>query len=367
MSPRVLIVSHREVERSPAYAGWYEFEDVVASLTDATMVAVTSYHGDLKHRLERLTHRALRGRVDPGVLARRARSSARSDTVGDERFDLLLCLAPTPFDLFNVGTFGDLLERADHRLAWVVEAWPNSLERGAIRHEPHDVFTRIFLASGSPDDLGRAWGRDDVRRLPPGVDVLRAPIAVSGPRGILAFNPGRRSADQHQALLAAADLLHRPYLFDTLSGGKATSLHDHRAQYLNLCRHSDLLVANPPRFDEPGVIGRASGVSARPAEGAASGCLIIGARADLVEHGWAEGLVDADIGLSPEPEQVVEVASDRALLERACRTNQIVAAERLDWAHHWQEMLDSVGLDGGPELRRRLDALAHRAESLRNN
>lgn len=367
MSPRVLIISHREVVQGPAYAGWYEFEDVVASLTDATMVGVTSYHTDLTHRLKRLTHRASRGRINPGMLWRRAPSSTPSDTAGNGRFDLALCLAPTPFDLFNVGPFGDLLERADHRVAWIIEAWPDSLERGAIRHEPHDRFNQIFLASGSPDDLGQAWVRNDLRRLPPGVDVLRAPVAGPGPRGILVFNPGRRSAAQHRALQAAAKQLSRPYLFDTLSGGKASSLHEHRAQYLSLCRHSDLLVANPPRFDEPTVIGRASGVSARPAEGAASGCLLIGARAALTEHGWAEDLVDADIGLSPEPEQILELAADRSLLERARRTNQIVAAERLDWAHHWQEMLTLIGLDGGPELQHRLEALALRAEAIRNS
>ncbi len=365
---KTLVLSLRRVVRHPAYAGWYEFEDLVVDLLDADLVEVQHFHGDLAFTAARRSYQLLRRAGVDGSHAwsRMARTTTADGLAG--HYDLVFFVATGPFDFTTLGEIRPVLRATTHRVCWMVDAWAGSRGRTPLRAEPFDQFDRIYVANESgARALVDPWG-NRVAHLAAGVDALAVPLPPEAelPRPILFHNPGRRSEPQHRTLGEVADRLNRLYLIDTLSGGTVTNMTLHRSNYLRRCRFSEFVIANHARFDEAAMIGGARDVSARFAEAAAGGAKVIGElpHQDSMRAAGLDGLVAFDWPLDGDAERLESIVNDSEDPSGAALQNMAIAAGRLDWAHQLDRILGDLGRPPTAALEARHDALRQRLAAI---
>ena len=136
-----------------------------------------------------------------------------------------------------------------------------------------------------------------------------------------------------------------------------------------LLKRSKYFLANRPKFDQPELTKTESEVSARFFEGAAAGCVMIGAPPINEEFGE---MFDWPNAVIPNPmdgsfiDLLEELEGDVARLERI-RTDGVAGCLRKhDWAHRWKAILDHTGLRPSEALETRLSLLEQRADQVAN-
>lgn len=366
---RIAVLSRRTTSgpttEFPAFGVWTEAEDVLIQAVAADVV-------QLPHPIQRPS---VRLRRQTGRLARRAfgsqvavpalpGGSAVNGLTG--RYDLVVFLAYSIWDLPLVERLGDLRKYSDNIVVWFLESWPSAYQDGRVAMEPFHTVDHIFVGLDvAVEPLSQAIGRQ-VRYLPMATDVLRfGPTELDLPRPIDMFVPGRRDATQHNAMLQWAAAHERLYLYDTTNVGMPVDLQTHRDALGERYSKTKLSVCNYAKKGERAVIGPNRAMPGRLWEAFAAGCAIVGEPPSIESQRAVFG-TELVTALPDGPEDYVTFLEDMiANRQSADIANQVTAAlAGHDWAHRWREMFSQLDLSIPVGLQNRIDALAQQSARL---
>lgn len=367
----VLLLSMRRIDDLVAYCTPYEFEDVVAQLTAADMVAVDDRAAlERARRVYKWTRRATRS---PRIAKRVAPHPSTLQLTRD--YELFLPVFSHTYQLYALAAVPEWRKRCRKAACFVTEAWADLLPDYLI--ELLAEFDHIFLAmQGAVQDVAKLTGRP-VTYLPYSVDVLRfAPLPHVPARSIDLCNIGRRSPITHEALLRLADAHKIFYYYDTVAAGadlrqrtfRVDVASEHRRLLGNLLQRSRYFIANRSRVNEPEFLAGRDEISARFYEGAAAGTIMLGEAPRNEEFkrqfDWMDAVIHVPFD-SPNIDRVLEeLDSDPERLRQIRRNNVHHAALRHDWLSRYEVICDTLGMkrtDAMDERRRALQAVARQA------
>jgi hypothetical protein len=345
----VLLLSLRKVEDVVGFCTLYEFEDVIASVTDADMAAPESLEGvELSRRAYKLVRyltgsRRLADSTVPRLTARRL----------EKDYDLFLPVFSHPHQLFALSCIPDWRKRCRNAACFIMEAWDHLLPGYLL--ELLSEFDHVFInAQHVIGTVGRMIGRP-CSYLPLGVDTLRfCPWPDPPARSIDVCNIGRRSPVTHERLLEAARQGRFFYYYDTVKpAAKQVTFHvgnatEHRFLLANLLKRSRYFVANRARANEPEMIHGRDEISGRFFEGAASGAVVIGDPPNTEEFNkrfdWPDAVIPMPFDAPDVVKRIEELDADPARQMRIRKDNVASALLRHDWVHRLRAIMDAVGI-----------------------
>lgn len=357
---RVLVLSQRKLETSPAYAALYEFEDFVLSVEDSDLVELQSTIGNRRFDLGRYTYKALR---TAGATERTAGRLAPDlcSVVIEEEFDLVLAVLTSWYDLYSLRQVKGI-ENVP-LVCWISEVWPSDLMVRAAVLEPLERLDRIFLGTRASIEPVSDLARQAVEYLPYGIDVLAFGSDWRAERTIGAVNIGRRDPGVDDALRSAS--VSGGWRYDT----ETASVDGHRESRKSLSRllgRSESYVVNHAKFNLPGVIGSNVEIPGRFFEAIASGAVPVGSLG-LLDHPSLDGM-EACLGVNAsDPRAVVSAVEMIRTDHEEANARRLLgfqaAARSHDWGHRWKTILDSVALSPTDAHQRRLDELSGQGRS----
>jgi hypothetical protein len=347
---RVMLFSFRNIARHVARCGDYEFEDVVSSCDDTDVIAPCPA-APVENRIVRHAGRVL------------GRERLTDGPVGvDKKYDLFFVFCRNAFDLRFVNRIDGLHQNCRQSVCVISELWPTKISEAreylkALRRFDH-VFTNLQTSVGP---IEKATGRP-CHFLPLGVDALRfAPFPGSPARNIDVYSMGRRPAEEHRALLAAAERGEMFYLYDTTSNFDVIDPHEHRILLANLIKRSRYFITYPAKFDVPAETGGTEEMGARYFEGAAAGAVMIGLPPRCAAYDacfpWRDAVIPTTGDATQIPCLVAELEAQPHRIAQIRQNNVTNSLRRHDWAYRWREILDHVGLPVTRQLVEREEKL----------
>ena len=373
MQADVLLLSERRIADLVAYCLAYEFEDVIASLTNAQRIDVTDRPGlEFSRRAYKLARIASGSRP----LARKVAPFPRSKVLLERDFDLFLPVFSHAEEVYSLETIPNWRERSRKAACFIVEIWSNRLTGYLV--ELLSSFDHIFVGfQHSVEDVARMTGRP-VSYLPYAVDVLRfAPASPDRPRPINVCNIGRRSAITHQALLDDVEKQQSFYYYDTVAASgsnrqdrtfRVDNAEEHRRMLATILKNTSYYIANRSHVNNPDFKASQDEVSARFYEGAAAGAILIGEAPRTNEFKRQFDWTDAMFHLpfdSPDVGRILaDLDRDNERMQAARRRNIREAASRHDWLNRLQVIFATLGLEPTEQMNaraRQLDQIASAA------
>lgn len=371
--PRVLVVSHDArpdgLPRMPGYVAFSEAADVLASTTGADVASLRISPTSPSMRVRRIVGRryrqaAGRGRQLPTIPGDERAATADRPLAG--RYDLLVFVAVTEWDLPLLERLHHLRRRADRVAVWFPEVWPRDFLDRRLALEPFGMVDDLYVGVADSAPLLAGVAGAPATYLPMAVDVVRfAPDGLDIPRPVDVLGIGRRLPRLHDALLDWSRRSGRYYVYDTVDGGEVLQPRAHRQNLAALYRRSNVAVTHYAKFDQPERIGDQREIPGRLWEGLAAGTVMAGMPPSESLQRQRPG---APV-VKPLPDDPAEAV---ALLDELCRRpdesarrrNLHLALTANDWGHRWATVFERAGLPVPSNLRARLDHLAERAEAL---
>ncbi len=355
--PSIVVISRRGSSAEPFRCGGYEFEDVVAEVSAATMVLPErGRFGAGLQRIGSLVQRRTGGRLA-------GPRSYRRPTRATDRADLLIVRCQLPQDVNVVLSLGDLSRWADKSICYLEELYIDHFDHFAGVVSLFDRFDAVFLGM---EDTALAWQsslRVPVTYLPFSVDALRfAPKVVGGPRPIAVMNIGRRSEVTHQALYDWSRRTSRLYYFDSMKPGPVRDFGQHRSLMADMLGHSSIAISNRGVGSDPAETSFQYSTPPRYFEAAAAGAVLVGLESELpgmeANFGWADSHISMSLD-EPDAGQIVQDLLDQPdRLAAASRRNVVESLRRHDHLHRIDTILEAVGLAAGPRAEPRRQRLA---------
>jgi len=368
----VLLLSLRKVEDVVAFCAQYEFEDVIASVTDADMAAPEGLEGvELSRRAYKLARyltgsRRLADSIAPRLTARRL----------EKEYDLFLPVFSHPHQLFALSCIPDWRKRCRKAACFIAEAWDHLLPGYLL--ELLSEFDHVFIAAQHViGTVARMIGRP-CSYMPHGVDALRfCPWPDPPARSIDVCSIGRRSPVTHEKLLEAAQQGRIFYYYDTIKPtAKQVTFHvnsgpEHRFLLATLLKRSRYYIANRARANQPELTRGRDEIGGRFFEGAASGAIVIGDPPNIDEFrkrfDWPDAVIPMPFDAPDVAKRIEEIDADPARQTRIRRDNVANALLRHDWVHRLRTMMDAVGVSPPERMLAREATLRSLADEVRRS
>jgi hypothetical protein len=366
--PRVAVLSRRLLQSKVWHASQYEFEDVVADVADVRLVTPTPLSAGPARTLG---HRVL-NRARTAVRAP-ARELARS-TQPPVEADVFFAVFAAPHEIGLLPSAREQMRRAATRVAFIVEVYEPGMP--AARHFLRQLrgFDHVFVFTRAVLPEIEALTDVPTTYLPTGVDALRfAPPSWRSlrDRPVDVMSYGRRLESPHSVLVSAMSEGRVDYVFDSdRSPVELTSHEQHRlslASALQRSRYSVVFRIN----DEPSRIQKTGGeetLTNRYFETTAAGAVLLGSRPSTPDFDDCFPWRDAIVPIAQDGSDVLDVVAgldaDEERVQAARAAGVLAGLRRHDWVYRWQQVLATVGVEGGDALRARISQLEARAAEL---
>lgn len=370
----VLLLSMRKLSRLVAFCTLYEFEDVVARVTDADRIDVVD---EATLELSRRTYKVLRGVTRSRALARTVASRPFRARLKRD-YDLFLPIFNYPHELYALRSVPDWRERCRFAACFVSEVWVHLLPEYLL--ELLAEFDHVFIGmQHCVADVQRIIGRP-CSYLPVATDVLRfSPGANPSPRVIDVCNIGRRSQTTHAALIDLARARRLFYYYDTFAAGGGSERHqrtfrvhdheEHRLLLANLLQRSRYYIANRSRVNQPDYTGAHEEISYRFYEGAAAGTVMLGVAPEnpgfQEQFNWPDAVIPVPFDCPEIGQVIARLDREPDRLASIARENAAQAARRHDWVHRLGQVFDVLGLSKTEAMLERERRLTSRSTSNR--
>lgn len=367
----VLLLSMRRLSDLVAYSVLYEFEDVIAAVTDADRVEV---NGRAALEFSRRAYKLVR--LGSGSRRLAARFAPAPSLVRLERdYEIFVPLFNYTHELYALASVPNWRDRCRVAACYINEVWSHLLPGYLL--ELLSQFDHVFIGMRHcVEDVARICGRP-CSYLPFATDVLRfAPFPNPAPRCIDVSYIGRRSPVTHQALIELAAARKIFYYFDTFAGGlgkdkkqrtfRVVDPAQHRMLLASLLQRSRYYVANRSRINEPEYTGKNEELSFRFYEGAAAGTVMIGEPPSTEEFrrqfGWQDSVIRVPFDCAQIESVLAELDRDPVRLARIRRDNVRNAALQHDWGLRLHEIYRTFAIPPTAAMLQRERALAWLAE-----
>lgn len=363
---RVVVFSQREASRKVWQASQYEFEDVVAAVEDARVIAPPGTPVTPVARARRMAENALRTGL------RRPRLAAMQPTRMDDEADLFFAVFASGHDLAYLPRLQGWQERSRHKVAFVVEWWTTQASSTRDCMRLLKDFDQVFVFSRGILPHLRATAGVPCDYLAGAVDLdVFSPPTPAPARTIDVNSYGRTLPETHQALVRALEARRLHYVHSTTAGPFAFAAHrEHRLQTAAALQRSRYTVVYRNNESPARALLSAGeeSLTFRYFEGIAAGAVVLGTRPEAPDFTDCFDWPDAVIPIgAPEPDiesVIAALDADPERLARARLDNVTQSLRRHDWGHRWRTVLASVGLEPTPQLQARLGRLAARADAL---
>ena len=290
--PRIAIVSQRGLQHHVSRSSFYEFEDLVATVEDASWVVPEwTPSGPINRHLSRLLKwQGLELKRIPRVTPLKLR----------EHFDLMIVFCLTENDLKQLKHLQNWRAHCDQAIVWIGEMWIRKVDQFAADLRLFDNFDEIFLDFGGTADVLSRRLRRPVHFLPFGVDTQRfSPPPDAPERTIDLLSVGRRSDANHAALLDYSRRSGIHYQYDATWLTDVHDFSDHRRQLVHRIHRAKSFLVGPAKLNVPAQTLGQSELSARYLEGAAAGAALIGESPQAAQFtelfDWPEAIVEWDM------------------------------------------------------------------------
>ena len=364
----VLLLSMRHLSRLVGYCAAYEFEDIVAHLTGADVLAPTDQRGLERSRRIYKATRLLTG-------SRRLADSLRPRRAANEstkRHDLFLAVFNHPYELFALDAVAGWRSRCRVAACYLVEAWEGRLPTYLL--ELLRDFDHVFVGvRGTIERTAQVTGRP-CSYLPMGVDTLRfRPLRAESRRAIDICGIGRRSNVTHDALLRLAEDKGLFYFYDTVAQTphergllrqvtfQVTDHREHRLLLSNILKRTRFFITNRAHADQPAWTRGVDEIAARFYEGAAAGAIMIGDPPETddfrEQFGWPDSVVRMSFDAPDVADLILQLDGDPGRTARIRRDNMTNALLRHDWVYRLRTVLETLGVPLPPPLAAREQAL----------
>ncbi len=360
-NPRVVVFSQRGLRPKVSRCSGFEFEDVLASVTNAQIVSPT--HNRFTPLAEPLINR-LNKRF---VLGAKVDAPFGCATISAQH-DILFALFQLPSDLVALSALRDS-DRFAKKICFIEEMWAADLDRWKGHIERLNEFDHVFLASAGTVSALQQRLTTPVSFLPFGVDALKfGPRDADKPRPIDVNNIGRRSAVTHLALREWARSTGRMYYFDTFTPGYVYDFREHRELLATVNQASKYVITNRGIGANPERTNWQAELSFKYFEVVASGGIIVGEPPTMPEFeklfDWEDASVDVPFDCADIGDVLEELDADPARVARARKLNLRAGYERHDGLYRVEEMFEAVGVSLGDKAAERRAELLKRSNAL---
>ena len=318
--PRVLVFSQRNIDTQVWHGSQYEFEDVIAEVDDAHLLAPPAGGGPFLLRAGQWTINEARHRSG----RKRTSTVPRTRVEGD--YDLFFGVFHFASELAHLERMRGWQERCRKKVAFIIELWAPWFSRQREYLELLEDFDQVFVfARWALPELHRLTGaRCDY--LATATDALRfVPVERQPERSIDVYTYGRRNVASHQNLLRLMEMDGLHYSFQSITGAfSLIDYVDHRMLSASNMQRSRYTVVykmndNDDRLERT---GGEEALTSRYFEALATGTFMLGSAADTPDFTDAFDWPDA----------IVEVPGDadwRAVLDDLDTQPERIAAARM--------------------------------------
>jgi hypothetical protein len=356
-NPRILLFSQRNAaKRLPFRCAHFEFEDVIAEVDSAELLAPRFDQSTRRHHYAKQLAYHTPLVLNPGMESKNF----------DHTYDLFVAVCGDPTDVLRINAIGNWRERCKKAVIVIDELWVTQMKAYGNYLRMLKQFDVVCLYyCQSPEPLNQRIGPRSMY-LPPAVDAIRfCPYPNPPERVVDVYSIGRRSAATHQSLLKLAAQNGLYYVYDSTSADQVLDPTDHRELYANTLKRSRYFIVNPGLIDRPDIRGTQIEIGYRYFDGVAAGAINVGERpnnevfAQLFD--WPDPMIDFPYN-SPDFDKVISMLrKDPEKEDQMRRTNVRQALLRHDWVYRWETILKAVGLEPLPhivERKARLRSLA---------
>ena len=355
-TPRIAVFSLRGITNHMARCPQYEFEDLIAELDNADIIA--------PQRRDRF---GLRTKLRLGL----SRKTEFYNLVGpsaepvslEKDYDVLYIWVQDISDLLWLDAVPNWREKVRHAVCFVEELWVHHIPKLGARLKLLNQFDHIFCNfTYSLDALSQFLERE-VIHMPVGIDTIRFnPYPHFPTRHIDVTNIGRRSEITHKVLYEQSEELGFYYYFDSTAAPKnAYIASQHRRFYSDLIKRSRFFISNQAKVDNLKETGGQSEVSTRCFEGLAGGAILIGEKPDNQSFddyfGWEGSIFDIPTDCPDITNILGELDGQNDKLDKIRQVSMQQMLLRHDSLYRWQKILDTVGLPHTEAMKARLSRL----------
>jgi hypothetical protein len=350
---RVLLFSKRNLEARKWHAFQYEFEDVIAELDAAQLLAPPLAPASRREQLvQRIQRRA-------GHPERYFDLPIEPVTV-EGRFDLFFAVFHFAPDISYLQQLRQARDRCEKAICFIPEVYEPEKLRPYLQLLRECSFDHVFLFNGEAAEGVSKIAGCPATFMPVGVDMVRfSPYPDPPARTVDLYQFGRRSPVTHAAALEMARN-GAYYVYDTVFDVPLPDYRAHRELIASTMKRSKYFFAYRAGQD----VARAAAtddLSARYFEGMAGGAVLLGSAPDTDEYRTCFPWPDSTIEIPYEAHDLAELVADLDAqperLARARARNVAGMLRRHDWSHRWATILEVAGMDQPPALQRRLERL----------
>lgn len=379
MTNRVLVASEYNAKDRAHFAQAFEFCSVVASC-DAADVIAPDIDNTIERRLRRFLpphdeHNVQRdfNRIANGIRKGFGLRNAPTMTPVDvsQDYEIFLFVAWSPQSLVELSRIRGWRRRCRIAVAYLFELWSSTLDDDRDYLRLLDQFDYVFLLHGKCIPRLASYTRTPCSVLPVAVDCLIATPFPSPPERVIdVYSIGNRSAPVHHELMKLANRETLFYVYDTLSStdSRVRIWAEHRSLLTNMIKRSRYFIGFSPASLTEQKAGKIAGEHVLPGrlfEGAAGGAVILGSAPRCPEFeeyfDWPEAVIE----IAPDGSDIVavirELNRNPERAEQVRKVNATQCLRRHDWAHRWERILSTIGVQPRPELldrKSRLNAMA---------
>jgi len=346
----------------------YEFEDVIAAVDDADILAPPQYDamGKFRKRVIENTTRYI------GESPLTKLNPYGSDVELAYDYDIYFVTLDFPWNIASINLLKNWRRRCRLAVCYIIEIWSEDLSQMSHFMKFFNEFDLICV--------GTYHGLDDLQKmtdtpcmfLPPGIDTLKfmPNFEEDEKRSIDVVSIGRRSPVTHEALLEVAAKEPFFYYHELTNGSvlRVENHQEHRTLIANLLKRSRYFITNYAKANLPTLIAGEFEIGYRFFEGAASVNVLIGAppRGDLFSRyfDWEDSIIPVKFDEPNIVDIIAELDSKPEYLRQIRIRNVANSLLKHDWVYRWEQVLNKLGMSLPPALEARKRHLQQTAESL---
>jgi hypothetical protein len=325
---RVLIPTSRDVYRLVSYGMVVDFEDAVASASDADLVPVPMH--------------SRRGQID-GLLKRRP---LRAVAAPRPRYDVCLLVAMAPYWVPSLRYIRNLRASAERIIVYLFDSWLSELPVLRADHRVWSLVDDLFVSFSH--SLGAYSEQLDCRvhYLPQAIDARWFhPSRFERPIDVLSV--GRRLPVVHERLLQIARRRDLFYYYQTHRAPMAIDLRESQELTGRLCQSSRVHVSWSVDRTSADRAGEGAAVTARWFESAACGAAVIGGAPHTEEFHRLFPYPGFVRELDPSAPETTEDVLDAALADDRAEERQALAEHVRcvhTWAVRWRQIVEACSI-----------------------
>jgi len=367
---RVLTWSLRNVQNYVFNSCLFEFEDIIETVDSADILSPPQYNW-LGRSIKRSVVNAARSVKSLSL-------SSVNPYVGTidlhYEYEIYFVILDFPWSVSSLNLLKNWRRKCRIAVCYVVEIWNADLPHMANFMPFFNQFDLICIGTYHVLEAVQDMATPPCIFVAPGIDTLKFYTnPQEDDRNIDICNLGRRSPVTHDALIKKAETGDFFYYHEITNGSdvRVGNHQTHRTLVANTLKSSRYFITNYAKADKPDRIAGEYEIGYRFFEGAAAGCVLIGAppRGKMFQKyfDWPDAVIPVELD-EPNIVNIIDELDAQPGLVKQIQTNNVInSLLKHDWVYRWEQILAELGMPATAAMQSRKTRLKAMAESLRSS